>query len=201
MAVSQTSEGYALPCGQQLNTLWENLEAGTAGAPGTHEETCPHCQTALSGLTALREATARLAAAPVPVPPRLTGRIMAVVRADGRRTRLLPLPAADLEPGGQAEISEQAVAVVLRFAADSVGGIRARRCSLQALSPDESPDAEPGWVNVELTLAIRYRAGAGTLDAVRRAVLAAAETRIGLRVARCDLLVEDVWTGSGPGDE
>jgi hypothetical protein len=197
MAVSQTSEGYALPCGQQLETLWESLEAGTAGPPGSHEENCPHCLTALSGLAALRDATTRLAQAPVLVPPRLTGRIMAAVRADGRRARMLPLPADGLEPGGQAEISEQAVAVVLRFAADSVAGIRARRCTFRPVPPSEAPDGEPGWTAVELTLAIGYRAGVGgdSLSAVRGAVLAAAETRIGLRVARCDLFVEDVWSG------
>jgi hypothetical protein len=197
MEVSQTSEGYALPCGQQLETLWENLETGRSALPGSHEESCPHCLTALSGLTALRDATARLAAAPVLVPPRLTSRIMAAVRADGRRTRMLPLPATDLEAGGQAQISQQAVAVVLRFAADSIPGIRARRCTIRPVTPDEAPDGEPGWDAVELTLAIGYRSGAGmdSLTAVRHAVLAAAETQIGLRIVRCDLVVEDVWSG------
>ena len=197
MAVSETSEDYALPCGRQLETLWADLEAGTAAEPGSHEADCPHCQTALSGLTALREATEALAAAPAVVPPRLASRIMAAVRADLRRGRTLPLPGTGLEPGGSAEISEQAVAVVLRFAADSVAGIRARRCTFRPVPPSEAPDGEPGWTAVELTLAIGYRAGDGgdSLSAVRHAVLAAAETRIGLRVARCDLFVEDVWSG------
>jgi hypothetical protein len=203
MAVSQTSEDYALPCGQHLETLWEELEAGTAGRPGSHERDCPHCQTALSGLSALRDATREMAAAPAGVPPRLTGRIMAAVRADRRRTRMLPMAGADFEPGGEAEISEQAVAVVLRFAADSVGGVRARRCTVRPRDPGEAPDGEGGWVDVELTLALRFRPSPDprALAAVRQAVLAAAQDRIGLRVARCDLLVEDLWPEAAGGEE
>jgi uncharacterized alkaline shock family protein YloU len=202
MEVSQTSEGYALPCGRQLEALWDSLASGTAGLPGRHEHDCPHCQTALSGLAALRDATEALAAEQIDAPPRLTRRIMAAVRADVRRTRMLPLPAAGLEPGGQAEISQSAVAVVLRYAADSVDGVRARRCAIRPRSPDEAPDGTAGWVDVEMTLALRYGTspGAEVLAAVRRAVLTAAEARIGLRVARCDLLVEDVWTAPAPGE-
>ena len=199
MAVSQTSEGYTLPCGRDLEELWDRLEAGTAGLPGSHAQDCPHCQTALSGLTALRSATRALADAPVAVPPRLNGRIMAAVRADVRRTRMLPLPAASLEPGGQAEISQQAVAVMLRYAADSVDGVRARRCAVRARAADDAPDGTAGWADVEMSLVLRYGVSPGeqVLAAVRRAVLAAADARIGLRVARCDLLVEDVWTEDG----
>ena len=54
-----------------------------------------------------------------------------------------------------------------------------------------------------MTLAIRYgvRPGGEVLAAVRRAVLAAADARIGLRVVRCDLHVEDVWSAPEAGEE
>lgn len=203
MALNQASEGYALPCGRDLDALWESLEAGSAGPPGSHERACPHCLTALSGLAALRDATRELTAEQVAVPPRLAGAIMAAVRAEVRRARMVPLPAAGLEPGGQGEVSERAVAVVLRFAADSVDGVRARRCSVRPRDPGEAPGGEAGWVDVELSLAIRYGTapGAQALAAVRRAVLAAAEDRVGLRVARCDILVDDVWPAAAAGDE
>jgi hypothetical protein len=203
MAVSQASEDYALPCGTGIDKLWDGMETGTVLRPGSHEESCPHCQTALSGLTALRDAAAGLAAEPVAVPPRLVGRIMAAVRVEVRRTRMLPLPAAELEPGGQAESSEQAVAVVLRFAADSIDGVRARRCAVRPHDAAGSAAGRPGWLDVELTLAIRYGTSPGgeVLAAVRRAVLASAENQLGLRVARCDLLVEDIWPTAAFGDE
>lgn len=192
MAVSQASDGFALPCGRQLETLWDSIEAGTAVRPGTHERDCPHCSTALSSLTALREAASELAAEPVPVPPRLTDRIMSSVRAEIRRARMIPLPG--LEPEGRAEISEQAVAIVLRFAADSIEGIRARHCTVRPHA-DDSAGGGHGRVDVEMTLAIRYgtRPGDEVLAVVRRAVMAAADARIGLRVARCDLYVEDIY--------
>jgi uncharacterized alkaline shock family protein YloU len=203
MAVSVASEDYALPCGRGIEDLWERMEAGTADIPGSHEDGCLHCRTALAGLSALREAASGLAVEPVAVPPRLVGRIMAAVRAEARRTRMLPLPDAGLEPGGRAEISEQAVALVLRFAADSIDGIRARRCAVRPRAAGESPDGERGWVDVELTLVIRYGTSPGeeVLAAVRRAVLASAESQLGLRVARCDLLVEDIWPAAARGDE
>jgi hypothetical protein len=58
-------------------------------------------------------------------------------------------------------------------------------------------------VDVELTLVIRYGTSPGeeVLAAVRRAVLASAESQLGLRVARCDLLVEDIWPAAARGDE
>jgi uncharacterized alkaline shock family protein YloU len=199
MAVSRASEDYALPCGRGIEELWQQLTAGVVPSPGSHEARCPHCRTALSGLSALRDATSELAAEPVTAPPRLAGAIMAAVRVEVRRARMLPMPGDDLEPGGKAEISEQAVAVVLRFAADSIEGVRARRCRVR---PARAADGTPGQedrVDVELTLAIRYGTSpAGqVLAAVRGAVLAAAEGHLGLRVARCDLLVDDVWPASG----
>ena len=89
---------------------------------------------------------------------------------------------------------------MLRYAADSVDGVRARRCTVRARVADDAPDGTAGWVDVEMSLILRYgvRPGEQVLAAVRRAVLAVADARIGLRVARCDLLVEDVWTADGP---
>jgi hypothetical protein len=201
MAVNQADDGFVLPCGRELEELWAALEAGTAVRPGGHEQSCPHCRTALSGLTALRDATRALAAEPVPVPGQLTGRIMAAVRAEVRRSRMVPLPAPEPEPGGHAEISEQAVAAVLRFAADGIEGIRARRCTVRPHADNDNgagggrPGDGSGLVDVAMTLAIRYGTSPAqdVLDAVRRAVMAAGGARIGLRVARCDLYVEDVY--------
>jgi hypothetical protein len=201
MAVSQTSDDFVLPCGRGLDALWDGVEAGTAGEPGSHEHDCPHCQTAVASLTTLREATRELAAEPVRVPDRLTGRIMSAVRAEVRRSRTVPLPAPGQGPGDRAEISEQAVAVVLRFAADSIDGIRARRCTVRLHGEETRGDGEhesdavPGLVDVEMTLAIRYGTGPAddVLAAVRRALAAAADAGIGLRIARCDLYVEDIY--------
>ncbi|WP_326567174.1 Asp23/Gls24 family envelope stress response protein [Amycolatopsis rhabdoformis] len=179
MAVNQD---YGLPCGRDLDELWDRLDDGA----DEHQAGCPHCGTARASLLALREATAELVAEPDPVPPNLVGRIMSAVRAEARRGQMLDLPTP--EPG-RVEVSEAAVAVVLRYAADSVGDVRARRCRVRTVGAE---------VEVELTLAVRLGniAGAETLARVRERVTAAAAARVGLTLAKLDLLVEDVY-----GDE
>jgi hypothetical protein len=94
----------------------------------------------------------------------------------------LPTP----EPGF-VEISEQAVAAVLRYAADTVEGIRARRCRIR--------NDGAGVVEVELTLAVSLRNATGgeALALVRERVTAAAAARVGLTLAKLDLLVDDLF--------
>jgi hypothetical protein len=70
--------------------------------------------------------------------------------------------------------------VVLRFAADGIAGVRARRCSVRPRDQETAPDGMTGWVDVEMTLAIRYGTTSGeqVLAAVRQAVLAAADAQV-----------------------
>ncbi|WP_033289997.1 hypothetical protein [Amycolatopsis jejuensis] len=182
MAVNQD---YALPCGRELETVWDRLDVGL----DEHEVDCAHCRTARESLTALRSATQELADEPDPTPPDLFGRIMSAVRAEVRRGQMLELPAP--EPGG-VEVSEQAVAVVLRYAADAAGNVRARRVRVRkvGVSADGSDEVE-----VELTLAAHLgnTSGADTLARVRELVSAAAAARVGLALVKLDLLVEDVY--------
>jgi len=131
--------------------------------------------------------------------PHLTGRIMSAVRAEVRRRHdMVPLPTA--EPG-RVRVSEYAVAAVLRFAADSVAGVRARRCRVhecrvRATDPGGDTSGEEGelMLVVELSVAVSYQSFAWrALDLVRERVTAAAATRIGPMVHRLDLIVEDVY--------
>ncbi|MET7990336.1 Asp23/Gls24 family envelope stress response protein [Amycolatopsis sp. NPDC005232] len=184
MAVNETGTDYELPCGRDLDALWDRLDSVDA-----HEATCPHCGTARESLLALRSATAELVAEPDPVPPGLVGRIMSAVRAEARRGQMLDLPTP--EPG-RVEVSEAAVAVVLRYAADSAGDVRARRCRVRTVGIASDGG---GIVEVELTLAVRLGNvdGAETLARVRERVTVAAAARVGLTLAKLDLLVEDVY--------
>ncbi|WP_177329046.1 Asp23/Gls24 family envelope stress response protein [Amycolatopsis australiensis] len=175
---------YELPCERDVEQVWERLDAVGAGLADEHELTCPHCRAARESLLALREATAELAAEEDAPSPDLLGRIMSAVRAEVRRGSMVPLPSP--EPG-LVEISEQAVAAVLRYAADTVDGVRARRCRVRT-------DAE-GAVEVTLTLAVSVRTATGgeALSLVRQRVTAAAAARVGLTLAKLDLLVDDVY--------
>ncbi|WP_163507082.1 Asp23/Gls24 family envelope stress response protein [Fodinicola acaciae] len=185
MAVDQTGTDYLLPCGRSLDEVWDGLDA-----PDTHARGCPHCQTAAGGLRALRESTEQLAADIEEPSAGLTDRIMAAVCADLRRRDMVPLPTA--EPGG-VRVSEQAVAAVLRYAADEVPGVRARRCRLSVTGFDEDGNA---LVEAELTLAVSYLSYThGVLETVRDRAYVACHSRVGLRLRRLDLVVGDLYEG------
>lgn len=194
------TQGYLLPCGRDLETVWERLADVEAGRGDEHDLTCPDCRDARASLVALRELTGELLADTAEPTPHLTGRIMAAVRAEVRRRHdMVPLPTA--EPG-LVRISEHAVAAVLRFAADSVEGVRARRCrvhDVRVRAADRGGDTGGGeegelMLVVELSVAVSYQSFAWrALDLVRERVTAAAATRIGPRVHRLDLIVEDVF--------
>ncbi|HEY4460117.1 MAG TPA: Asp23/Gls24 family envelope stress response protein [Pseudonocardiaceae bacterium] len=179
MAVNQTTEGYELPCGRDVETVWARLDDIDA-----HQRDCPHCQAARESLLVLRSLTDVMVADESVPSPGLTGRIMSAVRAEVRRGDLVELPTG--EPGG-ARISEAAIAALLRFAADQVPGVRARRCRIHAI------EEEPGAIEVRMTIAVSYRHFAGALDRVRARIEAAATGRIGVRLARLDLTVDDVY--------
>lgn len=182
MALETT--GYDLPCGRSVDALWDRLET-----PGEHEQTCPHCATARDGLLALRGATRELAREELEPRRDLTARIMAAVRADVRRRGDM-LPVRAREPG-ELEISEQAVAVVLRFAADEVPGIRARRCRVQRLDVDDDGEIV---LHAELSLAVAYRQDLSErLAAVRERVDAACAASVGLRLGKLDVVVTDLY--------
>ncbi|MEV0295921.1 Asp23/Gls24 family envelope stress response protein [Nocardia sp. NPDC050710] len=191
MAVNSTTaeQEYRLPCGRELEQVWDRLDAVAAGLGDEHEIGCSHCAAARESLLALRSATGELINEPQDTPPDLVGRIMSAVRAESRRGRTLELrtPAP-----GAVEVSEQAVAAVLRHAVDTVPGVRARRCRVR--SAGSGPDGEH-HVEVDMSIAIRF--GQTTIDAVlpvvRERVTAALTVRIGLVLDRLDLMVGDVY--------
>lgn len=176
---------YGLPCGRDVESVWEALDGS-----GAHVLSCPHCAAVRQSLLVLREATAEMARDRTEPPPDLLGRVMSAVRADVRRTEVVPLPSAGPD---LARISTRAIAAVLRFAADGVDGVRARGCRVS--EAPESTDADP-VVEVELSIAITMgRTTTEAFDEVRQRVLAAASARIGVRLARLDLVVADVVEG------
>ncbi|WP_158879426.1 anti-sigma factor family protein [Amycolatopsis anabasis] len=189
MAVNRAKGGYELPCERDLEQVWDRLDEVEAGRADQHELTCPHCRTARESLRALRDATRELADHDEPPPEGLTSRIMSAVRAEMRRGHMVSLPTP--EPG-KLEVSEQAVAVVLRYAADAVDGVRGRRCRVRTVGLGELGES---LVEVELAVAVSYRNvdADRALSEVRERVGAAAAARVGLRLVRLDLLVDDIY--------
>ncbi|MEO6085038.1 MAG: Asp23/Gls24 family envelope stress response protein [Umezawaea sp.] len=185
MEVNQATQGYILPCGRDVEYVWERLGEVEAGRADAHEIDCAHCRATRESLTVLRELTGELAAADEEPSFDLTSRIMSAVRAEVRRHDLLPLPTP--EPG-VVRVSAEAVAAVLRFAADTVEGVRARQCRVTTV---DSPDYA---VTVTMSIAVSHRRFSGqALDDVRERVTAAASARIGIRLVRLDLTLSDLY--------
>ncbi|MET7772958.1 Asp23/Gls24 family envelope stress response protein [Nocardia sp. NPDC005366] len=184
---------YRLPCGRELEQVWDRLDVVEAGFGDEHEITCPYCAAARDSLRALRAATAELIEEPEQTPPDLFGRIMSAVRADARRGRALDLPTP---APGKVEVSEQAVAAVLRYAADTVPGVSARHCRVRGVAT-----ASSGAHRVEVELSVAIGIGRTTVGAalplVRERVAAALSTRVGLVLDRLDLEVADVIDEEG----
>ncbi|MCA2210035.1 Asp23/Gls24 family envelope stress response protein [Nocardia rosealba] len=186
MAVTHNDNDYLLPCGRGLEQVWERLDDKDIDS---HEATCPQCAAARESLLTLRTATRELIEEPDPPPPDLFGRIMSAVRADVRRGRTLTL---DTPHPGAIQVSEQAVAVVLRFAADTVDGVRARGCRVQSSEP--GADGEQ-VIAVDMTIAVRHGVPRieDVVSLVRERVRAAATARVGVHLGRLDLTVVDIY--------
>ncbi len=178
----EVTSDYDLPCGRDVEQVWETIDLSDQ-----HTRSCPHCAAVRESLLVLRSATEEMAREEVEPPSDLVSRVMSAVRADVRRSDVVPLPG-----DGLARISTRAVAAVLRYAADGVAGVRARGCRVTEVP--ESTGADP-VIEVELSIAITTVVTPETFAAVRRRVLAAASARIGVRLARLDLVVSDVLEG------
>ena len=174
--------GDRLPCGRDIDQLWDHL---AKGAPDEHARSCEYCQAALNEIRPLRTATSELAAEPVRPPADLSGKVMAAVRARvaGAPRIALPGPA-----GNRLFISERAAAFILRAAGDTVDGVRARSCRL-------TPDPRDLSISTDLKLSISLRLDMPALAAaraVRMAVRTAARAQLGLTLGHIDIDVVDV---------
>jgi hypothetical protein len=174
--------GDRLPCGHPVDTLWSHIAYGTSDE---HALECEYCQAALSQIRPLLAATGELAAQRVRPPADLHRRVMTVIRAQLPPAPRVMLPGA---PGNRLNISEQAVAFILRAAGDTVDGVRARSCRLTPAATGASTDAD-----LELSISLRYGMPAPAVArAVRVAVRAAARAQLGLTLERVDIDVVDI---------
>lgn len=178
-----------LSCGRSIDDVWSHV----GGAPDEHERSCPYCLEARARLLRLSDATADLRSAEA-VDPGLqpqagfTASVMSLVRAEVRRGQALPLD-VDEEPG--LTISEQAAVSLVWAAADTVPGVRARRCRVHLV--DRDPDTGPTEVDVDLAVAVHPGTSIRTAtDQLRSRVTALVDAESGLRVRRVELSVEEV---------
>ena len=192
-----------LSCGRSIDDVWSHLD----GPPDEHERTCPWCTEARARLLRLSDAAVDLRVAEADDPalqpdPSFTASVMGLVRAEVRRGQAIPLD-ADEVPG--LTISEQAVVGLVWEAADTVEGVRARRCRVRLVDLDDeesggtdlvADDLVASGTLVDVDLALAVAAGTSITDAtstLRSRVAERVAGSSGLRVRRVELVVEDVW--------
>ncbi|MEU5583381.1 Asp23/Gls24 family envelope stress response protein [Streptomyces huasconensis] len=190
------AEREPLPCGRELWSVWERRESGE---PDPHADDCPHCTGALNTLRHLEDVVSAARASEPPEPEEadasaLVGRVMDVVRLELRPGRTLPLGEEDED----AWIVEAAAARAVRAAAETLTGVRAGSCRIEVRPLDGAPPAPAGHLRrgpVEIRLEVQValtRNLQEVAERVRRRVLEAAATELGMPVATVDVTISDL---------
>lgn len=119
---------------------------------------------------------------------------MMVARAEIRRSRRTPLATTPL---GTIDISEQALSGLIRFAASTLPGVRARRCVITSAQTTPRPataavDAED--VRITLTVAVSAQVRIPeTMELVRERVGMIVRTQTSITMQQIDIVVEDLY--------
>ncbi len=197
-----------LACGRPIEDVWEHADQ----PPNAHEAGCGFCTDARAGLARLTAATDELkrhddADPDLRIGATVKTAIMGIAHAEVRRTRRIPL---EQTPPDQVEapltISEQAITTVVRAAADTVPGVRARRCSVdldkdtQTVDLDKdalasaASELQPAAIHVDLRLVVSAAIGIpAAMAEVRHQVTATVAERVGVSVTSIQLTVEDLY--------
>ncbi|GAA3292866.1 hypothetical protein ACFFON_02040 [Arthrobacter citreus] len=174
-----------LACGRTITRVWQGMDR----PPDPHTLECRECRQARSRLEPLHAATAALREQdlrhPAFRPPR--GLKRKVLESAGSRSAGGP-GLQVLESLNGTSISEAALAAVVRDAARSVGGVRARRCRI-----DVTPDGGRG-----LRIHLRTAVAPGVdicraMDFLRRNIRAAVAESVGIVPHTVHLTVEDLY--------
>ncbi|WP_026536488.1 hypothetical protein [Arthrobacter sp. H14] len=182
-----------LGCGRRIDELWEAIDQ----PPGNHEKTCRDCQqarAALYNLASVTEAMRGQDRRGLYPSSRVKETIMTVARAEVRRSHRIQLTHTKT---GTIQISAQALAALVRFAADTLPGVRARRCSIDPYRP--APSAEGSQVDaadIHLTLKVAVSAALSippTMEALRERVIAVVSAQVALNSRQIDVIVEDLY--------
>ncbi|WGW12320.1 Asp23/Gls24 family envelope stress response protein [Saxibacter everestensis] len=182
-----------LGCGTAIDELWRNIDA----PPTAHGLDCQQCQAARASLQRLADATHEFrtgdAASDSLVPHRsVKDAIMSVARAEVRRGRRIPLRRT---PSGEIQISEQTIASVIRFAADTVPGVHARRCSIESPGTEADQDHLPqGKIDISLRVSVSSGQSIPTIvSTLRDRIVTVVSAQIGITARTIDVVVEDIY--------
>lgn len=204
------SDRPRLGCGRDLDELWASID----NAPTEHEQSCEDCRSARSALHHLASVTESLRDRDRQDPDlqpgsRVREAIMLVARAEIRRGRRAPL---NTTPFGAIDISEQALTSLIRFAASTLPGVRARRCTISTASTASNDDstasssagrtrtgmgADPVDVNdIRITLRVALASTVKippTMVLVRERVGTIVQAQTSITMKQINIVVEDLY--------
>ncbi|WP_082178093.1 Asp23/Gls24 family envelope stress response protein [Arthrobacter sp. ZBG10] len=198
--MAMNSDRPRLGCGRDLDEFWATIDE----PPTSHELSCPDCQSARNALYHLASVTESMRERDRTEPSlqpgnRVKEAVMMVARAEIRRGRKTALKDTPL---GRIDISEQALTALIRFAASTLTGVRARRCSIAPMQPGTPvqpgttgvPVPEGTQLTVELQVALASTVRIpDTLAQVRERVGAVVEAQTALLVGSINIIVEDLY--------
>ncbi len=193
MAVTQATR---LGCGRDVDEVWANVDQ----PPTLHEQTCPACAKARADLTELSTATHGLVDADredpaLRVPERMLTDLLAIVRTEVRRGRMIPL-LRSTNSGPDLAVSEQVIATVVRETCDLDPQVEVRRVDIDTTTQERPTGAdvlEPGDVSMGLQVTVsRSAAIPRLLEGLREAIREAVTGEVGITVSRIDIDVQDV---------
>ncbi|WP_026534499.1 hypothetical protein [Arthrobacter sp. H14] len=184
-----------LGCGRRIDDLWEVIDQPL----NPHEKSCPDCQqarVALYNLASVTEAMRQHDPGQAALQPsgRVKETIMMVARAEVRRGRRIQLARTE---AGTIHISAHALAALARFAADTLTGVRARRCSIDPFTPAaRTGDAVVESSDIRITLKVAVSSALSippTMEALRERVIAVVSAQVALNSRQIDVIVEDLY--------
>ncbi|MET1035331.1 MAG: hypothetical protein ABWX68_08860 [Arthrobacter sp.] len=187
-------DGARLGCGRDLDELWASIDQ----PPSAHERTCEECQRARGSLHHLAAVTASLRARDredhdLHPSSRVKEAIMMVARAEVRRGRRARLATTAL---GTIDISEHALNGLVRFAASTLPGVRARRCGIGSIADGRSPTGTVDVNDLRITLAVALSATTAipdTMSLLRERIGAVVLAQTSIAMRQIDVVVEDLY--------
>lgn len=189
-----------LGCGRIIDDVWASIDR----PPTIHERSCQDCQSARAALEHLEAVTRSMrerdrSDAALRPGSRVREAIMMIARAEVRRSRRVPLAATPL---GTIDISEQALNGLIRFAASTLPGVRARRCTIagtpdpqsSAAGPSSAAAVDAGDVRITLTVALSSQVRIpATMTLLRERVGTIVQAQTAITMQQIDIGVEDLY--------
>lgn len=181
MAVNRDLE--LLPCGTGAQALVAQVFGGAEPPSAVrlaHQETCPHCQTSLALLEALRRDMALVAAEPVGAPLDFARRVMARVRGSATDIELTT------DALGSTTVAEALVGRIARLVAMEVPHVT---FALAEVSTAEADDR----VTLSVRLVVDYGVALHEIAAVvRERLVRKVRQTVGVRVGDVDVSIEEL---------